>query len=85
MIQLTDPPDDDRDGRNPDVMALFDVQQVAKLLNCSSRHVRRLCDSGRMPRPVRLGALIRWERKAIEQWIANGCPKMRAMQRGGKR
>ena len=53
---------------------LFDVQQVGKLLNCSPRHVYRLADAGRMPRPLRLGSLVRWNRAAIEDWIAAGCP-----------
>jgi excisionase family DNA binding protein len=57
--------------------ALLDVHQVAGLLNCSSRHVYRLCDSGSIPQPVRLGALIRWSRTAIAQWIDEGCPACR--------
>ncbi|MCK5270690.1 MAG: helix-turn-helix domain-containing protein [Sedimentisphaerales bacterium] len=55
--------------------ALLDVNQVASLLNCSSRTVYRLSDAGCMPRPVKLGSLVRWERSAIESWIADGCPK----------
>ena len=62
--------------------ALLDVRQVAGLLNCSPRHVYRLCDGGRIPQPVRLGALIRWSRAAITQWIAEGCP---ACRQGGRR
>jgi excisionase family DNA binding protein len=53
---------------------LLDVHSVAKLLGCSSRHVRRLADAGKMPRPVNLGALVRWNRQEIEDWIAQGCP-----------
>jgi excisionase family DNA binding protein len=56
-------------------MPLMDVCQVAHLLNCSSRHVYRLANSGRMPRGVRLGALVRWDRRVIEAWIAAGCPR----------
>jgi excisionase family DNA binding protein len=52
---------------------LLDVEQVAELLNCSVRHVYRLVDSGKMPRPVRLGTLCRWPHEAIEKWIAAGC------------
>ncbi len=57
--------------------ALLDVKAVAKLLACSTRHVYRLSDSGRMPSPLRVGALVRWRRSAIEEWIAAGCPKVR--------
>jgi excisionase family DNA binding protein len=54
--------------------ALLDVQAVATLLSCSTRHVYRLADAGKMPPPVKLGALVRWPRKSIENWLAEGCP-----------
>lgn len=57
--------------------ALLDVREVAKLLGCSSRHVYRLTDLGAMPKPIKLGALVRWSRQTIHQWIANGCPRER--------
>jgi excisionase family DNA binding protein len=57
--------------------ALIDVRAVAALLDCSSRHVYRLSDAGRMPGPVRIGALVRWRRAEIEEWIAGGCPSTR--------
>jgi predicted DNA-binding transcriptional regulator AlpA len=53
------------------------VGWVARALGCSPRHVHRMRDAGLMPRPVKLGALVRWSRKAIEQWIAAGCPAER--------
>jgi excisionase family DNA binding protein len=56
-----------------DQAALLDVGQVAELLNCSERHVYRLSDAGRMPAPVRLGALVRWRRDALDAWISGGC------------
>jgi excisionase family DNA binding protein len=52
---------------------LIDVRTVASLLNCSPRHVFRLCGSGRLPAPVKLGGLVRWSRDEIESWIAGGC------------
>ena len=54
---------------------LLDVEAVARLCDCSAPHVRRLADAGRMPAPVRVGALVRWNRRAIEVWIADGCPR----------
>lgn len=59
------------------VAELLDVQSVGAILNCSPRHVYRLSDSGRMPRPMKLGALVRWSRVAVLQWIAEGCPPVR--------
>ena len=54
--------------------ALYSINDIAKLLNCSIRHVRRLVDTQRIPQPVKLGALVRWLKTDIEQWIAAGCP-----------
>lgn len=64
--------------------ALIDVHAVASMLSCSARHVYRLCDAGRMPRPVRLGALVRWDRSVIEAWIADGCPTSSGRRGGGR-
>jgi excisionase family DNA binding protein len=61
--------------------ALLDVQAVAAMLSCSTRHVYRLADAGRMPPPLKLGALCRWNRRAVETWLAEGCPSCR---KGGR-
>lgn len=64
--------------RDPEVAAaLLNVHQVARLLSCSPRHVHRLVSADRMPRPVKLGALVRWPRHVIEAWIEEGCPKFK--------
>ena len=47
---------------------------VATLLACSSRTVYRLTNEGCIPRPARIGGMIRWPRESFEQWIADGCP-----------
>ena len=54
---------------------MLTVNQVAKMLNCSTRTIYRLTDLGRMPRPVKLNSLVRWPRDVIERWVAAGCPK----------
>jgi excisionase family DNA binding protein len=58
--------------------ALLDVRAVAAMLGCSSRHVYRLADGGKMPRPVRVGALVRWRRADIQAWIDGDCRPVRA-------
>jgi excisionase family DNA binding protein len=65
----------------PAAVELLDVRAVAALLDCSPRHVYRLADTGCMPPPVRLGALVRWPRQAVADWIANGCPPCRRASR----
>ena len=58
---------------------LPDVPAVASLLGgCSTRHVRRLADAGRMPRPIKLGTLLRWRRAELMGWIEDGCPPIRS-------
>jgi len=64
--------------------ALLDVRAVATMLDCSPRHVYRLADAGRLPGPIKLGALVRWHRSELADWLAAGCPTVRTA-RGGRR
>jgi excisionase family DNA binding protein len=57
-----------------DAAGMYDAESLARLLKCSTRTIYRLCDAGRMPRPIKLGALVRWPRALISEWIATGCP-----------
>lgn len=61
---------------------LLDVRQVAAILGCSPRHAYRLADAGRMPRPLKLGALVRWRRDELNAWISDGCPSTQAGRAG---
>ena len=61
---------------------LLDVGAVAALLDCSRRHVYRLSDAGKMPRPVKLGQLVRWRRSELQAWINGGCEPARAARVG---
>lgn len=63
---------------------LLDVQAMAALMNCATRTVYRLADAGRIPCPVKLGALVRWRRAEILDWLAAGCPSCR-LAKGGRR
>lgn len=64
----------------PSVCAeLLDVKAVAALLGgCSIRHVYRLADAGRMPRPIKLGTLVRWRRSELISWLDSGCQPIRS-------
>ena len=53
---------------------LLTVKEVAEMLGLSERTVYRLSDAGNMPRPVKLGAAVRWRTKELEAWIEDGCP-----------
>ena len=69
-----DSPNEEPTSKLDPMPVLLDVNTVAALFDCSPRHIYRLADSGRMPRPIRLGSLVRWSRTEIETWICKGCP-----------
>ena len=62
-------------------MRLLDKRAVAALLLCSIRTVDRLADAGKMPRPVRVGALVRWRPEELAQWLADRCKPVRTAGR----
>lgn len=64
-----------------DSLQMLDVRAVARLLGCCPRNVRRLSDAGRMPQPLKIGALVRWRADELQAWIAAGCPEVRTMRR----
>ncbi len=60
---------------------LLDVDSVAEMLSCSTRTVRRMADSGQMPRPLKIASLLRFRRSDLEAWLADGCPNCRRASR----
>lgn len=50
---------------------LVDVREVARLADCSTRHVYRLVERGLMPAPVKVGRLTRFRREQVERWISD--------------
>jgi excisionase family DNA binding protein len=53
-------------GQPPELMSVADV---AKMLQCSARHVIRLADSKEFPAGLKVGCLRRWSRRAVLEWI----------------
>lgn len=62
---------------------LLNASEVSALLGVSSRSVYRLSDAGKMPRPLKVGGSVRWDRQTVERWIADGCPPAATRKRGG--
>jgi len=62
---------------------LLDVRSVARLVGCSTKHIRRMVRAGKLPTPVKVGRLTRWSRASLESWIAAGC-KLAAPEGGGR-
>jgi excisionase family DNA binding protein len=59
----------------PEQPSLLTVDDVAAMLRISTRTVRRMADSGQMPRPLRLSSCLRFRRAELDLWIADGCPR----------
>ncbi len=69
---------DSNTKKDPTIPSLLTVDDVARVLQVSTRSVRRLVDEGHCPPPVKVSRrLIRWEPKAVHEWIASGCPRCR--------
>jgi excisionase family DNA binding protein len=47
---------------------LLSEKQLAEVLNCSSRHVRRLTSRRGFPKSIRLGRLRRWSKTEVLEW-----------------
>lgn len=58
----------------PDDVLLMAVEQVAHLLQVSTRTVWRLVSAGKLVAPVYVGKAARWRYRDLKQWIEAGCP-----------
>jgi len=67
----------------PTEAKLLDVRAVAAMLDCSTRHVYRLADAGKMPAPLKIGSLCRWSKSTVEKWIECGCKPVRSIKQAG--
>lgn len=60
---------------NAELTPLLTVNQLADLLQLSTRSVWRLRKGGQLPEPVVIGGTVRWDRAVVRRWIAAGCPR----------
>ena len=57
--------------------ALIDSAELAALMGVATSTVKRWSRNGDMPQGRRVGPrLLKWNRKEIEAWIKEGCPKV---------
>lgn len=61
-------------GHGCDTQLGMSARQLSQMLNVSLRQVWRLNAAGKLPRPIRLGGSVRWNRAEIQQWFEAGCP-----------
>lgn len=48
----------------------YDVDDLAALLKCSPRHIRRMIDANQIPGIVRFGRLVRAHAPTVDGWLA---------------
>jgi predicted DNA-binding transcriptional regulator AlpA len=53
---------------------LMTVDDLARELRTSAKTIRRMDQSGRLPRAVKISHGKRWPRQTIVRWIAASCP-----------
>jgi len=53
---------------------LLTIQEMAAIVNCSVGTVYTMKAYGRVPPPIRLGRLLRWDPREVQKWLDNRCP-----------
>ncbi len=58
----------------PESPRLVSANWLAKYLGISRASLFRLRSAGRMPKPVRVGGIVRWRVEDVRTWVDAGCP-----------
>ncbi|QEG37724.1 helix-turn-helix transcriptional regulator [Bythopirellula goksoeyrii] len=53
---------------------LIAAEELAEMLDVSTRTVWRLLSTGQLVQPLRIGGSVRWRIDEVQEWINNGCP-----------
>ena len=53
---------------------LITAAEFSKMLKISQRTLWRLVGAGKIFQPIRIGRSTRWQKRKVQQWIAEGCP-----------
>ena len=53
---------------------LIAAEELAEMLDVSTRTVWRLLSTGKLVQPLRIGGSVRWRLDEVQEWINNGCP-----------
>jgi len=59
---------------------LISAEQLAELLQISTRTLWRLLSTGKLVTPVHLGGSTRWRLEQVQNWIEKGCPEITASE-----
>jgi len=64
---------DDSSNEVVTIMPLVTAEQLAEILQVSTRTVWRMRSAGQLPKPVRIGGNVRWRAQDVASWITGGC------------
>ena len=53
---------------------MLSADELAEWLKISKRTVWRLKSAGAIPKPVKIGRSVRWQRTEVAAWLDKGCP-----------
>lgn len=80
---MTDRSKQPKEPRQCDALATVlavSARQLAEMLGVSLRQIWRLNSAGKLPKPIRLGGSVRWDRAEVQEWFEAGCPDRRTWQ-----
>ncbi|HNS21857.1 MAG TPA: helix-turn-helix domain-containing protein [Sedimentisphaerales bacterium] len=66
--------------RSLDAALAISARELAEMLGISLRQVWRLSSAGKLPRPLKVGGSVRWDRDEILRWFREGCPDRRTWE-----
>ncbi len=61
-------------GEDSERAIAISARQLSQMLGVSLRHVWRLNSAGKLPKPIRLGGSVRWNREEVRRWFEASCP-----------
>ncbi len=53
---------------------LLDREVVGRMLGVHPRSLLHFVRRGEIPAPVKIGRLVKWNRRELEKWLDAGCP-----------
>jgi hypothetical protein len=56
---------------------LLDTRDMAEFLGIPAKAVQQMAWTGRIPIPIRLGAVMRWNIIRLLEWVESGCPRLK--------
>ena len=62
------------DRQVSDEPLLISADQLANMMQISTRTLWRLLSAGQLIQPVRIGGNTRWRLDEVRRWIADSCP-----------